>query len=197
MSNNKQPISKSALIVVDVQDSFKYGNPERWTQRGPNPEQFENNINRLLAGFRQAALPIYFILHSDEDPGFGTDSPYYRLMDFMDRLPEDPIIEKETRNAFTSTHLQRALTQQGVHRLVITGISTEQCCETTTRVAADLGFDVDFVTEATLTFPIPNPETGEFLAVDDIVERTEYALRRRFAQIATVDQIMAEVEELG
>ena len=91
--------------------------------------------------------------------------------------------------------LQRHLTQQGVQRLVITGIQTEQCCETTTRVAADLGYDVDFVTEATQTFPIYNPETAVSLPVADVVERTEYALRNRFARIATVAQIVEEIVE--
>jgi hypothetical protein len=79
-------------------------------------------------------------------------------------------------------------------RLVITGISTEQCCETTTRLAADLGYDVDFVTEATMTFPISDPETGEELSTDEIIRRTEFVLRRRFARIATVDGLVTELQ---
>ena len=195
MSNRKYPIENSALLVIDVQDSFIGDNGERWAQRGPNPEQFEEKLMTLLTTYRQAKLPIYFVLHSDEDPGFEMDSPYYKLMDFLQHQPDEPIIHKETRNAFTSTQLQRHLTQQGVQRLVITGIQTEQCCETTTRVAADLGYDVDFVTEATQTFPIYNPETAVSLPVADIVERTEYALRNRFARIATVAQIVEEIVE--
>ncbi|HYZ16779.1 MAG TPA: hypothetical protein VE591_10280 [Candidatus Acidoferrum sp.] len=76
-----------------------------------------------------------------------------------------------------------------------TGIQTEQCCETTARVAGDFGYDVDFVSEATRTFPIPGPG-GVELDADAIVERTEYALRGRFARIASVDQIIAEVTAL-
>jgi hypothetical protein len=51
------------------------------------------------------------------------------------------------------------------------------------------------VTEATLTFPIPKTlEPGsEVLPVDDVVERTEYALRRRFARICTVDDVSTEL----
>jgi hypothetical protein len=81
---------------------------------------------------------------------------------------------------------------------VICGIRTEQCCETTARVAADLGFDVTFVTDATATTPIAHRDApagrsvGEILAdprtlgVADILARTEYALAGRFATIATV-----------
>ena len=81
--------------------------------------------------------------------------------------------------------------------MVITGIQMEQCCETSARVAADLGYAVDFVTEATMTFPIPNhDEPGQELNVEAIRERTEYVLRRRFARIATVGGIARELEEL-
>src|SRR5262249_16876510 len=123
-------------------------------------------------------------------------SPNYKLMDFLSPLPYEPVLHKQTRNAFTSTGLPSLLMEKGVRRVVITGIQMEQCCETSARVAADLGFAVDFVTEATITFPIPHPEKpGEELGVDAIRERTEYVLRRRFAAIRTVDAIAAELEQ--
>jgi nicotinamidase-related amidase len=86
------------------------------------------------------------------------------------------------------------LLERGVRRVIVTGIQTEQCCETTTRVAADLGYAVDFVTEATMTFPIPNlDKPGQVLGVDAVIERTEYALRRRFARITTVAELASEL----
>jgi nicotinamidase-related amidase len=188
-SNPPVPIEQSALLVVDVQDSFKA--TPRWLRRG-NPD-FERNVERLVASYRDASLPVIFVLHTDEDPGFDRASPHFKLMDFLTTREGEPLYVKTTRNAFTSTSLGRDLLLKGVRRVVVTGIQTEQCCETTARVGADLGFDVDFVTEATLTFPIRNPETGEELPVDAIVERTEYALRGRFARIATVGAIVAEL----
>jgi len=66
------------------------------------------------------------------------------------------------------------LLERGVRRVTITGIQMKQCCETTTRVAADLGYAVDFVTEATMTFPIPNwDKPGEELNVHAIRERPQ------------------------
>jgi nicotinamidase-related amidase len=83
----------------------------------------------------------------------------------------------------------------GVRRLAITGISMEQCCETTARVAADLGYAVDFVIDGTMTFPIPNHDVaGEELGVDAIEERTTYALRRRFARIVRAATLVGELE---
>src|SRR6185295_18593651 len=129
----------------------------------------------------------------DSDLEFATDSPYFKLMDFLVRRDDEPLLIKNTRNAFTSTNLQELLREKGIERLVITGIQTEQCCETTTRLAADLGYDVDFVTEATMTFPIANPETGEELSTDEILRRTEFVLRRRFARITAVDALVEEL----
>jgi nicotinamidase-related amidase len=184
MSDRTVPIERSALLVVDFQDSFKL-NSSRWERRS-NPG-FEGKVDRLIRAWREAGLPVIFFLHTDPDPGFETSSPSFKLMDFLSPNPDEPVLVKNTRNAFTSTNLQEILKEKGVERLVVTGISTEQCCETTTRMAADLGYDVDFVTEATVSFPIADPETGEELSTDEIVRRTEFVLRRRFARIATVD----------
>ena len=190
MSQNPIHIERSALLVVDIQDSFK-ATASRWERR--NNPRFEENVDRLIQAWRGAGLPVIFVLHTDPDPGFDTTSPFFKLMDFLKPEPGEPVILKNTRNAFTSTNLQEMLREKGVERLVVTGISTEQCCETTTRVAADLGFDVDFVTEATRTFPITDEATGEVLSTDEIVRRTEMVLRGRFARIATVDGLVKEL----
>jgi nicotinamidase-related amidase len=119
-------------------------------------------------------------------------------MDFVQPRAGEPVFTKNTRNCFTSTPLQPYLLEKGVRRVTIVGIQMEQCCETTARVAADLGYAVDFVTEATMTFPIPNwDKPGEELGVDAIRERTEYALRRRFARIVSVAQLEKELKGIA
>jgi nicotinamidase-related amidase len=188
------PIAQSALLVVDAQDSFKAA--PRWERR--NNLAFEKNVETLIEAYRTAQLPVVFFLHTDSDEGFATGSPLFKLMDFINRRSDEPVLIKNTRNCFTSTPLQPYLLEKGVRRIAIAGIQMEQCCETTARVAADLGYAVDFVTEATMTFPIPNwDKPGEELGVDAIRERTEYALRRRFARIATVAQLTKELKEVS
>ncbi len=187
----KVPISQSALLVIDAQDSFKAGS--RWERRS-NPA-FEKNVGALVEAYRAARLPVVFFLHTDNDEGFARDSPEFKLMDFLRPRPDEPVMIKTTRNCFTSTALQPYLLEKGVRRVTIAGIQMEQCCETTARIAADLGYAVNFVTEATTTFPIPNwDKPGEELGVEAIRERTEYALRRRFARIITVNKLTGEVQ---
>lgn len=181
-------MSNSVLLVVDVQDSFK-ADPDRWKRR--NNPKFESNVSSLISAYRKAEEPIIFLMHQDSDGGFNPASPHYRLMDFVEVRSEDVVLHKTTRSAFASTDLERRLILLGARRLVITGIQTEQCCETTTRDGGDLGYEIDFVTEATLTFPIPHWAGGPELNTEAITERTEYALARRFAQIRTVNEVIA------
>ncbi|TMI20477.1 isochorismatase family protein [Candidatus Bathyarchaeota archaeon] len=185
------PIAQSALLVIDAQESFKVG--PRWARR--NNPAFEENVSALVEAYRAAHLPVVFFLHTDSDEAFARDSPSFKLMGFLKPRTDEPVMVKSTRNCFTSTTLQPYLIEKGVRRVGITGIQMEQCCETTARIAADLGYAVDFVTEATMTFPIPNwDKPGEELGVDAIRERTEYALRRRFARITTVRQLARELK---
>jgi nicotinamidase-related amidase len=194
MLHNKHiPIAESALLVIDAQDSFK-ANP-RWARR--DNLEFERNVEHLIRLYRRHDLPVVYFLHTDDDPGFERTSPHYKLMDFLAPRESEPVIHKNTRNVFTSTGLPEWLMERRVRRLIIAGIQMEQCCETSARVAADLGYSVDFVTEATMTFPIPNHDKpGEELSVEAIRERTEYALRRRFARIARVADIARELAEM-
>ncbi len=190
LHSNQVPITQSALLVIDAQDSFKAA--PVWERR--NNLAFEKKVAALIEAYRSAQLPVVFFLHTDSDEGFATDSPFFKLMDFIQPRNGEPVLIKNTRNCFTSTPLQPYLLEKGVRRVAITGIQMEQCCETTARVAADLGYAVDFVTEATMTFPIPNWDNpGKELDVDAIRERTEYALRRRFARIVTVAQLAEEL----
>jgi nicotinamidase-related amidase len=190
LQSSEVPVGESALLVIDTQDSFKVA--PRWERR--SNRAFERNVETLIDAYRQADLPILFFLHTDEDEGFAVDSPHFKLMDFIVRRPDEPLIVKTTRNCFTSTGLGALLLAKGIRRLAIAGIQMEQCCETTARVAADLGYAVDFVTDCTLTFPIPNfDRPGEELGVDDIRIRTEYALRRRFARLTSAAQLAAEL----
>src|SRR5262249_31043458 len=144
----KSKIAQSALLVIDAQDSFKAG--PRW-QRRNNPD-FEKNLEQLIDAYRAKKLPIFFFLDSDDTEHFEPSSPYFKLMDFIRPKKDEPVLVKTSRNCFTTTNLDYLLRRADVKRVVVTGIKTEQCCETTTRVASDLGYEVDFITEATLTF---------------------------------------------
>jgi nicotinamidase-related amidase len=188
-----------ALIVIDVQESFR--EQPGW-ETISNPE-IVKPVARLVEAARSRDELVVWVLHAE--PGSATPfdpaSGYVRLIDGLDPRAGEPVVTKTSHNAFTTTNLQQLLTTERIGELVICGIRTEQCCETTARVGSDLGFEVTFVTDATATNPIehrdalPGRSAAQILAdpatlpAAEVIARTEYALAGRFATIATVEEL--------
>lgn len=176
-----------ALVVIDVQESFRQR--PNWAEVS-NPD-IVDDVNRLVELSRAQNDLVVWVLHSE--PGTGTvfdpASGHVRLIDGLKPLDGEPVLTKTSHNAFTTTSLQQSLTSLGIRELLVSGIRTEQCCETTARVGSDLGFDMTFVTDATATTPLPHWKTGAVLGTRELIERTEYALAGRFATIRTVAEL--------
>ena len=102
---------------------------------------------------------------------------------------------KNRHSALVGTGLQVWLQQNAIGKLIVSGIRTEQCCETTTRHASDLGFQVDYVMDATLTFDMTQPD-GSPLCAADIKARTATVLADRFARIVSVQQALKSLKAL-
>ncbi|MFI6237243.1 isochorismatase family protein [Micromonospora sp. NPDC050784] len=193
-------MSRAALVVIDVQESFRQR--PIWAY-GSNPDLIRQ-VDRLVTAARQRGDLVVWVLHAEPGTGglFDPAVGHVRLIDGLVPAEGEPTLVKTAHNAFTTTNLQQLLTQAGSTDITVCGIRTEQCVETTTRVGADLGYRMTFVSDATLTFPIPHwdlPETAtvaEILADprtltnEEIVTRTEYALAGRFATIRSVDEVV-------
>jgi len=192
---------KRALVVIDVQESFR----QRPMWSAVSNPGITAKVNRLTDLARRAGDLVIWVMHSvpGSNTVFDADLGYLRLIDGLDWHDDEPILVKTSVNAFTTTNLQQYLTTHGVHEIIVCGISTEQCCETTTRIASDYGYRVTFVTDATATFPIAhrdapaNRSVAEILddprtlGTAEIIARTEYTLAGRFATIATVAELEA------
>lgn len=175
---------KRALIVVDVQESFR-ARPQ-W-ERISDPGIAEP-VNRLVRTARDQGDLVVWVLHTEPGSGdvFDPELGHVRLLEELEQpLPGEPVLRKTSHNAFTTTNLQQLLTEAGVRELWVCGIRTEQCVETTARLGSDLGYDVVFVVDATATDPIGD------LSAEAIIERTQAVLRDRFARIATVAELAA------
>lgn len=176
---------RSALIVLDVQESFR--TRPAWDEIA-NPRIAEP-VNRLVDLARAEGHLVVWVLHTE--PGSdGVFDPALGHVRFLKELteprPDEPVLSKTSHNAFTTTELQRLLTAAGVGQLWVCGIRTEQCVETTARVGSDLGYQIVFVSDATTTNPLGS------LTADEIVTRTETVLKDRFARIAAVPTLEAE-----
>lgn len=176
----------TALLLIDVQQSFVHR--PYWSEIGLSP--FLTATNRLLAGCMAQGVPIVRVFHTDgpdnADNPFSHASGLVRPLDGLAPFDAALTIEKHRHSALVGTSLPVWLHQHGIRRLIVAGIRTEQCCETTTRHASDEGWEVDFVGDATLTFDMKTPQGGT-LSAAAIRERTETVLAGRFATLASVD----------
>ncbi|OZT72775.1 isochorismatase family protein [Vreelandella boliviensis] len=178
---------KTALLLIDVQASF----PARdyWVEslaQAWRPKQ-----RAVLNAAQANNIPVVRILHEElgSQGAFDPDNGLIRpLDDFNDEVAVT--YHKRVHNAFTDTSLESWCRERGVERLAISGIRTEQCCETTARVGSDLGFSVDFISDATLTFPMTRH--GITWTADEIKARTELVLESRFARIISTHDMINE-----
>jgi nicotinamidase-related amidase len=193
---------KRALVVIDVQESFRQR--PIWAASS-NPE-IAKQVHRLVETFRARGDLVVWVLHTEPGTGgvFDLANGFVRMIDGLSPLPGEPVVHKTSHNAFTTTNLQQLLTVHGVGSLVLCGIRTEQCVETTARLGSDLGYEVTVAIDATATNPIehrdapPGRSVEEILAdprtlqAADVIARTEYALAGRFATIGGVEELTAQ-----
>jgi nicotinamidase-related amidase len=184
---------KTALLFIDVQQSFRVR--PYWSDA--DVPAFLAHTNALLAGCAERGIPIVRIFHTDgpRDAGnaFAPESGLIRPLDGVAPYDAAVTFEKHRHSALVGTGLSVWLHQQGIQRLIIAGIRTEQCCETTSRHASDEGWAVDFVGDATLTFEMTTPG-GDKLSAAQIRERTETVLVDRFVTLTTVAQALERAQ---
>jgi nicotinamidase-related amidase len=183
----------TALLLIDVQQSFV--SRPYWT--AADVPAFLERVNALVGGCAAQGVPVVRVFHTDgprtADNPFAMESGLVRVLDGV--APYDPAltVEKHRHSALVGTPLLPWLREHGIERLMIAGIRTEQCCETTARHASDEGFQVDFVTGATLTFDMKTP-AGALLSAAQIRERTETVLTGRFATLVSVEEALARAQ---
>ena len=175
-----------ALVVVDAQAGF---DDPYWGVR--NNPRADENIAALVEGFGASGLPLVFVRHDSEEP----DSPLHpgqagnRLKPYLRRTP-DLLVTKQVNSSFHGTpDLHAWLTARGIRGLVIAGITTNHCCETTARVGGNLGYDVLFAIDATHTFDRRGPD-GTTLTADELARATATNLHGEFATVVTTVQIL-------
>lgn len=175
----------TALLLIDVQQSFVHR--PYWSVA--DVPTFLDKTNTLITGAGARGVPIVRIFHTESAGEFSVASGHVRALDGLAPFEAAATFEKQRHSALVGTGLAVWLHQHSIGRLIVCGIRTEQCCETTTRQASDEGWAVDYVTEATLTFDMSTP-SGERLSAAQIRERTATVLAGRFATLCTVPEAL-------
>jgi nicotinamidase-related amidase len=174
-------MDRTALLVVDVQKGFE---DPVWGERN-NPGA-EDNIAALVEAWRAQGQPVVFVRHDSAEDGspFTPGQPGNDLDPMLTGAP-DLLVTKSVNSAFHGEpDLAEWLRGEGIERVAVCGIQTNMCCETTARVAANLGFDMDFVLDATYTFGLPSRDGGT-LSADELARVTAANLDPEFGRVLT------------
>jgi nicotinamidase-related amidase len=174
----------AALLVVDVQKGFD--DAGYWGPR--NNPACESNISALLEHWRAKNRTVVFVRHdsTEEHSPLRPDQPGNAFKEFVTGEP-DVLISKHTNSCFYGApDLHGWLQERGIQSLVICGITTNHCCETTARMAGNLGYDVRFVLDATHTF-----DRGDMTA-EQLAHATATNLNGEFATVVTTAETITQ-----
>lgn len=150
---------KTALMVIDMQKFFLDPKSGTFTEGGL---AVIPKIQKLIAAFRSKNLPVIFTEHVHHEQGFDLGimgwwwksncvegSPDSVTCDELMPLPNEKIIRKHRYSAFYNTDLETVLRSMKIEDLVISGIMTNMCCESTARDAYYRDYRVSFLADAT------------------------------------------------
>ncbi|MEW5922552.1 MAG: isochorismatase family protein [Candidatus Zixiibacteriota bacterium] len=149
----------AALIVIDMQRYFLDKNSHAYV---PSSPAVLKNIAKLQSAFLAHNLTLIQTRHLNTENGARRMNQWWddvitednHLSEIDNRLQCDRavIVHKEQYDAFLDTNLEHILTKRGINQLVVTGVLTHLCCETTARSAFMRGFEVFFVIDGTATY---------------------------------------------
>ena len=172
-------LSRPALLIIDIQVGLLHG-PE-----APHAgAETLANINRLSQAARSAALPVLAVRHTGPAGSpISAGSPFWQLAPELVVGEADRVFDKQRPSAFHGTGLDGWLKEDGVQTLIVTGMKTQYCIDTTCRAAADLGYTVVLVSDAHTCMDTPQ------LTAPQIIAHHNATLAGPFVRLMSSDEV--------
>lgn len=180
---------QQALIIIDVQnDYFPQGNMEL-----NQAEQALQQVLTLRDHFRQQQLPIFYILHTNLDPAATFFRPNTQGEALHPQLlplqsEQEKIVPKNYPNSFFKTDLQQQLAHHNIKQLIICGMMSHMCVDSTTRCAAELGYQPILIDDACTTRDLTFKNN---IIPANQVHNSFMAALARFAQIQSTQEFIS------
>jgi nicotinamidase-related amidase len=186
MTPNPSPISESALVLIDCQQTYREG-----IMQLVGVEPALKEAASLLKRFRAAGRPVIHIMH-DAGPGtpYDVKAPIGQIADLVAPIEGETVIVKNYPSAFEKTALDAELKKLGVElkklgvkNVIYAGFMTHMCVNSTTRASFNHGYANTVVAGATATRSIPNPATGKDVSAEALQDASLSALGDMFAVV--------------
>src|SRR5512140_3106652 len=133
---------KTALLIIDVQHALCSGEYEAF-----EAARVIDRINIVSRKARAAGAPVVVIQHEERGGPLEYATAGWRLAQGLEVLPADIYLRKRATDSFHNTELQAMLQARGITHLIICGLQSEFCVDTTTRRALALGYPVTLVSD--------------------------------------------------
>jgi len=184
-------LSKTALLVIDVQMAFVHRDANNEPRSTP---QAEGNIAQLLSAFRQSDLKIIHIHHHSTIEGspFVVGLPGAVVQEFVAPEEGEAVYIKHVNSSFIGTTLEADLREQEIDHLIMCGATANHCVETTTRMAGNLGFDTYYVSDGVWAYGEVGPD-GKSHSADEVHSMTLCNMHGEFATVVKTQDILAKL----
>jgi len=180
----------TALLIIDIQNDYFPGGAVEVVGATAAADQ----AAKLLAAFRQKALPVVHIQHISARAGatfFLPNTLGAEIHASVRPGPREPIFQKHFPNSFRETALLQHLRDADISRLVIAGMMTHMCIDTSTRAAADLGFDCSLAHDACATRALSF--NGVQVSAESVQTAYLAALNGLFAKVLATKELCADL----
>jgi ureidoacrylate peracid hydrolase len=196
---------RTALIIVDMQRAFVADSPIA----APAGVEVAERLNRLAAACRLSGIPVIWTRHVVRPDGsnigllgetippvadgiIDDDAPTAELHGLMDVRDGDIVVDKPRFGSFYGTDLEVILRSSGIDTIILGGINTNVCVDTTAREAAVREFRVLFLSDGTANFDLPDGGLGAASAEE--LQRAACAVMAfGFADVVTVDEVLGRI----
>lgn len=179
---------RTALILIDFQKGF---DKEEYWGGNRNNKNAESNARLILQQWRNAKLPVCHVRHSSQNPGslLHENNSGFEIKDEVKPIDGEMLITKNVNSAFIGTNLKAELDAQNIQCVVITGLTTNHCVSTTTRMAGNYGYETIVIADATATFDRTGILGEKYSA--EIIHLTSLAsLKDEFAEVMNTEQLL-------
>jgi nicotinamidase-related amidase len=176
-----------ALIIIDVQNDYFEGGACQLV----NPMQTSLNIKKLLEQFREKNLPIIHIQHFSIREGatfFVPDSFGVQIHENVKPIKDEIVIEKNYPNSFIETNLEEVLDSLNIKELVVCGMMSHMCVDSTVRAAFDKGYKCEVVYDACTTKDLNIND--QIVKAQDVHNSFMAGLNYLFAEVKKTDSLI-------
>ena len=198
-------LGRTALVIVDMQRAFVTDSPIA----APAGATVAERLNRLAAACRRSGIPVIWTRHVVRPGGSNVgllgelippvaagiideDAPSAALHELMDVREGDIIVDKPRFGSFYGTDLEVILRSSGIDTIILGGINTNVCVDTTAREAAVREFRVLFLSDGTANFDLPDGGLGS-IGAEDLQRAAVAVMAFGFAEVITVDEVLRRI----